>query len=90
MSGNILFLAKKIFEMPPFFQTRPGDLGKKKFTHTHFSLRFSALKHVARIKFRTQALASDHAFGKTGAIFTIGRLSRAAMSIEKDRRWYSD
>ena len=26
MSGNILFLGKKIFEIPPFFQTRPGDL----------------------------------------------------------------
>ena len=30
MSGNILFLGNKIFEIPPFFQTRPGDLGKKK------------------------------------------------------------
>ena len=29
MSGNILFLGNKIFEIPPFFQTRPGDLGKK-------------------------------------------------------------
>ena len=29
MSGNILFLGKKIFEIPPFFQTRPGDLDKK-------------------------------------------------------------
>ena len=41
MSGNILFLGNKIFEIPPFFQIRPGDLGKK--VHT-FSLRFSALK----------------------------------------------
>ena len=41
MSGNILFLGNKIFEIPPFFQTRPGDLGKK--VHT-CSLRFSALK----------------------------------------------
>ena len=32
MSGNILFLGKKIFEIPPFFQTRPGDLG----THAHY------------------------------------------------------
>ena len=39
MSGNILFLGNKIFEIPPFFQTRPGDLGKQ----VH-SLRFSALK----------------------------------------------
>ena len=40
MSGNILFWGKKIFEIPPFFQTRPGDLGKK--VHA-CSLRFSAL-----------------------------------------------
>ena len=41
MSGNILFLGDKIFEIPPFFQTRPGGLGKK--VHA-CSLRFSALK----------------------------------------------
>ena len=41
MSENIIFLAKKIFEIPPFFQTRPGDLGKKVYA---CSLRFSALK----------------------------------------------
>ena len=41
MSGNILFLGNKLFEIPPFFQTRPGDLGKK--VHA-CSLRFSALK----------------------------------------------
>ena len=29
MCGNILLLGKKIFEIPPFFRTRPGDLGKK-------------------------------------------------------------
>ena len=29
MSGNILSLGNKIFEIPPFFQARPGDLGKK-------------------------------------------------------------
>ena len=40
MSGNILFLGNKIFEIPPFFQTRPGDLGKK--VHA-CSIRFSAL-----------------------------------------------
>ena len=39
--GNILFLGKKIFEIPPFFQTRSGDLGKKVDA---CSLRFSALK----------------------------------------------
>ena len=52
MSGNILFLGNKIFEIPPFFQTRPGDLGKK--VHA-CSLRFSALKlsqHVLKPKFR--------------------------------------
>ena len=41
MSGNILFLGNKIFQIPPFFQTRPGNLGKK--VHA-CSLRFSALK----------------------------------------------
>ena len=41
MSGNILFLGNKIFEIPPFFQTRPGDLSEK--VHA-CSLRFSALK----------------------------------------------
>ena len=40
-SGNVLLLGKKSFEIPPFFQTRPGDLGKK--VHA-CSLRFSALK----------------------------------------------
>ena len=40
MSRNILFLGNKIFEIPPFFQTRPGDLGKK--VHA-CSLRFYAL-----------------------------------------------
>ena len=39
-SGNILFFGKKIFEIPPFFQNRPGDLGQK--VHA-CSLRFSAL-----------------------------------------------
>ena len=41
MSGNILFLGNKIFEIPPFFQTRPGDLGENVRA---CSLRFSALK----------------------------------------------
>ena len=46
MSGNILFLGNKIFEIPPFFQTRSGDLGKK--VHA-CSLRFSALKIMIMI-----------------------------------------
>ena len=45
MSGNILFLGNKIFEIPPFFQTGTGDLGKK--VHAR-SLRFSALKLISR------------------------------------------
>ena len=40
-SGNVLLLGKKSFEIPPFFQTWPGDLGKK--VHA-CSLHFSALK----------------------------------------------
>ena len=59
MSGNILFLGNKIFEIPPFFQTRPGDLGEK--VHA-CSLRFSALKPLPRVllkytKFRDTAAA---------------------------------
>ena len=46
MSGNILFLGNKIFEIPPFFQTRPGDLGKK--VHA-CSIRFSALNVGTRV-----------------------------------------
>ena len=46
MSGNILFLGNKIFGIPPFFQTRPGDLGKK--VHA-CSLRFSALSPHPRL-----------------------------------------
>ena len=41
MSGNIVFLGNKIFEIPTCFQTRPRDLGKR--IHA-CSLRFSALK----------------------------------------------
>ena len=37
-------IRQKIFEIPPFFQTRPGDLGKN--VHA-CSLRFSALKACA-------------------------------------------
>ena len=44
MSENILFLGNKIFEIPPFFQTRPRDLGEK--VHA-CSLRFSALNAPA-------------------------------------------
>ena len=47
MSGNILFLGNKIFEIPPFLQTRPGDLGKK--VHA-CSLRFSALKCKRKVQ----------------------------------------
>ena len=45
MSGNILFLGNKIFEIPLFFQTRPGDLGENVRA---CSLRFSALNHYGR------------------------------------------
>ena len=34
-SGNVLLLGKKVFEIPPFFQTRPRDL-EKKFTHAYY------------------------------------------------------
>ena len=52
MSGNILFLGNKIFEIPPFFQTRPGDLGEK--VHA-CSLRFSALNvRLLRLQYMDQ------------------------------------
>ena len=38
------YFRQKKFEIPPFFQTRPGDLGKK--VHA-CSLRFSALNFQA-------------------------------------------
>ena len=46
MSGSILFLGNKIFEIPPVFQTRPGDLGKN--VHA-CSLRFSALNNISTV-----------------------------------------
>ena len=48
MSGNILFLGNKIFEIPPFFQTRPGDQGKK--VHA-CSVHFSALNKDGHLFF---------------------------------------
>ena len=53
MSGNILFLGNKIFEIAPFFQTRPGDLGKK--VHA-CSLRFSALNPACHLHYITEIL----------------------------------
>ena len=35
MSGNILFLGNKIFEIPPFFKPGQG-IWAKKFTHPHY------------------------------------------------------
>ena len=40
-SGNVLLLGKKVFEIPPFFQTRPRDLDKKVYACL---LRASSLK----------------------------------------------
>ena len=54
MSGNILFLGNKIFEIPPFFQTRPGDLGQK--VHA-CSLRFSSLNvRLLRLQYMASVL----------------------------------
>ena len=60
MSENTLFLGNKIFEIPLFFQTRPGDLGKK--VHA-CSLRFSALKSKAlqeKARFRQAKTEGKH------------------------------
>ena len=54
MSENILFLGKKMFEIPPFLQTRPGDLGKK--VHA-CSLCFSA--RSPRIRHRNELTEED-------------------------------
>ena len=56
MSRNILILGKKIFEIPPFSQTRPGDLGKK--VHA-YSVRFSALKVPMRSLLSAQSLGES-------------------------------
>ena len=53
MSGNILSLGNKIFEIPPFFQARPEDLGKN--VHA-CSLRFSALNHQPNHQPRPQGV----------------------------------
>ena len=47
-SGNILLLGNKIFEIPPFFPTRPGDLGKKVYA---CSLRFSSLNFYQGLQY---------------------------------------
>ena len=67
MSGNISFLGNKIFEIPPFFQTRPGDLGKK--VHA-CSLRFSALNR------RVDVDDTRHSWGQrvSGALEERGEL----------------
>ena len=54
-SGNVLLLGKKSFEILPFFQTRPGDLGEK--VHA-CSLRFSALKQ--RVGFCQLCSINEH------------------------------
>ena len=45
------FFGPKIFEIPPFFQTRPGDLGK--IVHA-CSLRFSANVRLLRLQYMAQ------------------------------------
>ena len=60
MSGNILFLGNKIFEIPPFFQTRPGDLGKK--VHA-CSIRFSALNSYIYMYLLRNAIGSFKCLG---------------------------
>ena len=57
MTGNILFLGNKIFEIPPFFQTRPGDLGKKGHA---CSLRFSVLNTESYDGRKGVELHADH------------------------------
>ena len=57
MSGNIIFLGKKMFENQPFFQTWPGDLGRK--VHT-CPLRFSALNTLTGLCHRL--VPSHHLF----------------------------
>ena len=56
MSRKILILGKKIFQIPPFSQTRPGDLGKK--VHA-YSLRCSALKVPMRSPLSAQSLGES-------------------------------
>ena len=55
-SGNVLLLGKNVFKIPPFFQTRPDDLGKK--AHA-CSLRFSALNVNATIWTRATLVGGE-------------------------------
>ena len=73
MSGNIIFLGKKIFENRPFFQTRPGDLGKK--VHA-CSLRFSALNISTVLSLGGDwALASNNNSPGEGDITSLRQIS---------------
>ena len=70
MSGNILFLGNKIFEIPPFFEARPGDLGKK--VHACL-LRFSALKYATRIRIHSSTTDSSGNIGKRACLVKTGK-----------------
>ena len=72
MSGNILFLGKKSFEIPPFFQTRPGDLGKK--VHA-CSLRFSALNPLVTLPMVPEVLTKVHSAQFPGFSFLKWRIA---------------
>ena len=89
MSGNILFLGNKIFEIPPFFQTRPGDLGEK--VHA-CSLRFSALNHNSRVAHCTFSIASRiikrELVSNRAAIAAILMLINTLISMDDDSTRY--
>ena len=72
MSGNILFLGNEVFEIPPFFQTWPGDLGKK--VHACL-LRFSALKNEIawKAEWRIRAQGLSHPIWRLSerAVFSL-------------------
>ena len=85
VSGNILFLGNKLFEIPPFFQTRPGDLGKKVRACL---LRFSALKPRSGIKRKDweremgwgESLARARTGARAGGVNSVAPLS-AVLSL---------
>ena len=78
MSGNILFLGNKIFEIPPFFQTRPEDLGKKVHACAE---RFSALKRRLGLKASLAGRSGDAGCGR-------GKAERGPGEMRRGRRFY--
>ena len=76
MSGNILFLGNKIFEIPPFFQTRPGDLGKSsRMLSTFFRPEGSLTQHRGKTSTHAPGWAFPVSFSVTLSSQSLPRAS---------------